>query len=90
MSQKDMFHSDSNTLKRGCQVAEAEVEACPCGSKESFAKCPLDVRLILEAARPGQKATGQFRPTAFIGGRAKPSVGLLYTPSSPALPPCVA
>ena len=39
MSQKDMFHSDSNTLKRGCQVDESEIEACPCGAKESFAKC---------------------------------------------------
>lgn len=39
MSQKDMFHADSNTLKRGCQVSDSEVEPCPCGSKESFAKC---------------------------------------------------
>jgi hypothetical protein len=39
MSQKDLFHTDSNTLKRGCQVADGDVEACPCGSKQPFSKC---------------------------------------------------
>ncbi|MDW7710080.1 MAG: SEC-C metal-binding domain-containing protein [Deferrisomatales bacterium] len=35
------FHEqqDANTLKMGCQVADAEVDLCPCGSKQSFAKC---------------------------------------------------
>ena len=39
MSQKDLFHPEDNTLKRGCQVAEGSIELCPCGSGKSFVKC---------------------------------------------------
>ncbi len=39
MSHKDLFRAEDNVLKRGCQVAEGEVEACPCGSGKAFAKC---------------------------------------------------
>lgn len=39
MSQKDMFHPEDNVLKRGCQISEADVELCPCGSGKAFSKC---------------------------------------------------
>lgn len=39
MSHKNMFNPPDNVLKRGCQVDEAQVELCPCGSGKAFAKC---------------------------------------------------
>jgi hypothetical protein len=34
-----MFHPEDNVLKRGCQVSEADVDLCPCGSGKALAKC---------------------------------------------------
>lgn len=39
LTKKFHEHQDANTLKMGCQVADDQVELCPCGSKKSFAKC---------------------------------------------------
>jgi len=39
MSQKDMFKHGDSTLKMGCQASDGTTELCPCGSKETFAKC---------------------------------------------------
>jgi len=39
LTRKFHEHQDDNSLKRGCQVSDADVELCPCGSKKVFAKC---------------------------------------------------
>ncbi len=39
LTRKFHEHQDSSTLKRGCQVADGEVDLCPCGSKLGFAHC---------------------------------------------------
>ena len=39
LTRKFHEHQDDNSLKRGCQVSDADVDLCPCGSKKAFAKC---------------------------------------------------
>lgn len=39
LSRKFHDQQDSSSLKRGCQVDDAEVDLCLCGSKQTFAKC---------------------------------------------------
>lgn len=40
MSTKDKFgQHGSNVLNRGCQVADTDVDLCPCGSGKVMAKC---------------------------------------------------
>lgn len=39
MSQKDLFHPEESSLKRGCQASDQDVQPCPCGSGKTFSKC---------------------------------------------------
>jgi hypothetical protein len=39
LTRKFHEHQDDNSLRRGCQVSDADVDLCPCGSKTAFAKC---------------------------------------------------
>ena len=39
MVREDLPTAEENVIKRGCLVADTDVNPCPCGSGKAFARC---------------------------------------------------